>query len=231
MFSGCVWVHLSCDRDRHAVIYVSRMSTRGERARRRQQRQQWVERQARGRSLHRSFLLREQTGARVVSPAWGGVFVQLLHRALGAEPFWDDLMIVDDTGGEDALVFIQSHQQHRVHGRLIIGILHGPPRFGFSTDPHPDYANEWSRRIRDWRACRMRLKPHQLFSPLVRVLEDRSACGRSVQRFVGYDTWNHGAFVSMRPFPNLSVYHDDYSISYPVLAITEMAIRVYYRSL
>jgi hypothetical protein len=170
----------------------------------------------------RALRVREQTGGHGFAVEWGAVFVDLLRRALGAEPFWSDLKFYDRTREEDQLVYIGSSSDRRPYGKLTIEVLHDHPCFGFSADP--DSADDWTRQVRRNRACRVRIRPRQMLEPHLDQPE-----GTRISRFARFNRWTHAAFVDMCPYPCLAVYHDDYNTSYPVLGIVELAIREYYR--
>ena len=166
----------------------------------------------------RALRVREQTGGHGFAVEWGAVFVDLLQRALGAEPFWSDLRFHDRTREEAQLVYIGSSSDRRPYGKLTIEVLHDHPLTGWSGEI------DWTRQVRRNRACRVRIRPRQMLEPHLHEPEDTR-----ISRFARFNRWTHAAFVDMRPYPCLAVYHDDYNTSYPVLAIVELAIREYYR--
>ena len=230
------------------------MSTRGERAARRdalrqQQEQETAQLQRktghreRAKTVHYAIRLREASAFRIIprptgtpNLCWGSVFVNLLRNVLGNEPYWNDLRIIDDSGEEDQHVVIRSRSEPETvpfvgntTGRLRIDLNYNLPSFGFSNDSHQAFVNNWSKDCRSKRNVRISLRPLDEFIHWVQPmpLPPGASEGR-VRRFADFTEWNHGVYQVANPV-RLAVFHDDYNFSYPVIQIVARAIREHHR--
>ena len=160
---------------------------------------------------------------------WGSVFVHLLWDRLGrVEPYLRDLRIHDYSDETESCVLILTRSwivQGTNTDSLRIVLRRNEPSSGFSSNP--DTANDWNADSRYDRLERIRLSPYEAFSHMYHTLP------RGEGRLIGFPAFTHQAFCSVGDLvgdtERLSILHDDYNISEPVLRLVVMAIREYYR--
>jgi hypothetical protein len=166
----------------------------------------------------------------------------MLKHMLSNEPFFHDISITvvrpvyygPDIESLYNIIIESSHERARMTthpnqllgatlGRLRIVVMDNEPKRGFRIDGAND--SDWTRgSCVPLRTHRVEFKPFRELRDF--FVEVQTEVGE-VNKFRNFIEWDHGVYLTMAA--HYALYHSDFNVSYPVMAIIAAVIKEHYR--